>query len=147
MAIRLRQACVADLPAIYRGEEHYIRSWEPDHEAQWRSHLERHLTNWVKNFDRFTVAVIGENLAGYSMWAPEHGYAELCTISVNQGHRRIGVGTALVDAYVQEAAMQGFTHLRLSVRPDNPARFMYQKAGFFCSGTGANDYLVYERQI
>lgn len=33
MALQLRQGCVTDLPAIYRGEESYIRCWEPDHEA------------------------------------------------------------------------------------------------------------------
>jgi len=147
MALRLRQACVTDLPAIYRGEEHYIRNWEPDHEAAWRANLERHLTRWVENFERLTVAIIGEAFAGYSLWAPEHGYAELCTISVNQGHRRSGVGTALLEAYALDAARQGFTRLRLSVRADNPARLMYQQAGFACTGTGANDYLTYERQL
>lgn len=147
MALRLRQACITDLPAIYRGEEHYIRSWEPDHEAQWRRDMARHLTRWVEHFDRFTIAVIGEDVAGYSLWAPEQGHAELCTISVNQSHRRSGIGTALLQAFVRDAAGQGFVQLRLHVRPDNPARFMYLKAGFICTGTGANGYLVYERPV
>jgi ribosomal-protein-alanine N-acetyltransferase len=42
MALQLRQGCVTDLLAIYRGEESYIRCWEPDHEAAWCSQLERH---------------------------------------------------------------------------------------------------------
>jgi ribosomal protein S18 acetylase RimI-like enzyme len=94
-----------------------------------------------------TVATIDEAFAGFALWAPEHGYAELCTVSVNQEHRRSGVGMALLEAYALDAARQGFTRLRLSVRPDNPARLMYQKAGFACAGTGANDYLTYERRV
>jgi hypothetical protein len=42
MALCLRQACVTDLPAIYRGEKSYIRGWELEHETSWRSQLGRH---------------------------------------------------------------------------------------------------------
>ncbi|WEK33354.1 MAG: GNAT family N-acetyltransferase [Candidatus Pseudomonas phytovorans] len=96
MALRLRQACVTDLPAIYRGEEHSIRTWEPAHEASWRDELERHLTRWVDNFDRLTVAVVDDHFAGYSLWIPEGSYAELCTLHVDPGYRRRGVGMALL---------------------------------------------------
>jgi ribosomal protein S18 acetylase RimI-like enzyme len=146
MALRLRQACATDLPAIYRGEESYILCWEPEHEALWRSQLERHLTRWVENLDRLTVAVVGDQFAGYSLWTPEHSYAQLCTLHVTPDHRRRGVGLALLEAYMQDAARQGFTQLRLSVRPENPAKLMYQTAGFSCTGTGLHDYLTYERQ-
>ncbi|HGM5584420.1 MULTISPECIES: GNAT family N-acetyltransferase [Pseudomonas] len=136
---------MTDLPAIYRGEESYIRSWEPVHEAFWRRDLERHLTRWVENFDHLTVAVINDVFAGYSLWIPEGVYAELCTIHVTPGSRRSGVGAKLLKAYMCDAACQKFTRLRLSVRPDNPARLMYQKAGFSCTGVGAQGYLIYER--
>ncbi|MFC6335538.1 GNAT family N-acetyltransferase [Pseudomonas sp. CCM 7891] len=146
MALRLRQARVTDLPSIYRGEQSYIRRWEPDHEQAWRSQMERHLTRWVENFERMTVAVIGEQFAGYSLWAPEKGCAELCTINVHESYRRAGIGRALLDAYTLDATRQGFTHLALSVHPDNPAKSMYERAGFVCTGTGAHNYLRYERQ-
>lgn len=145
MEFTLRQARVTDLPAVYRGEEGYIRRWEPAHQASWRCQLERHLTRWVENFDRMTVAVIGDRFAGYSLWMPVAGHAELCTINVQQDHRRNGIGMALLNAYALDATRAGFTRLRLSVRPDNPARWMYEKAGFSCTGTGANQYLTYER--
>jgi [ribosomal protein S18]-alanine N-acetyltransferase len=145
MALRLRYACVTDLPAIYRGEESYIRSWEPAHETLWRRDLERHLTRWVEHFEHLTVAVIDDAFAGYSLWIPEGAHAELCTLHVTPGARRSGIGTKLLEAYMFDAASQGFTELRLSVRPDNPARLMYQKAGFSCTGTAANGYLMYER--
>lgn len=146
MTLQLRQGCVTDLPAIYLGEESYIRCWEPGHEAAWRSQMERHLTLWIGNLDRLTVAVMEGQFAGYGFWAPEHRYAELCSVHVRPAYRRLGVGKALLDAYLCDAARQGFRHFRLSVRPDNPAKFMYQTAGFSCTDTGRNDYLTYERQ-
>lgn len=146
MALQLRPARITDLPAIYRGEESYIRCWEPEHEALWRIQLERHLTRWVENFDRLTIALVGHHSAGYSLWEPEQDHAQLSTIHVGAEYRRSGVGMALLQAFAVDAARQGFSRLRLSVRPDNPARRMYEKAGFLCTGTGAHDYLAYERQ-
>jgi ribosomal-protein-alanine N-acetyltransferase len=62
MTLHMRQAVITDLPAIFRGEEAYIRQWEPQHEAAWRSQTERHLTQWVDNFERMTVAVLNNQL-------------------------------------------------------------------------------------
>jgi ribosomal-protein-alanine N-acetyltransferase len=142
----LRQAVITDLPAIYRGEEAYIRQWEPQHEAAWRSQIERHLTSWVDNFERLTVAVFEDQFAGYSLWAHAANCAELYTIHVANPLRRNGIGSALFEAFVTAASGQGFTRLRLSVRPDNPARGIYERAGFQCTGTAANGYLTYERR-
>lgn len=144
MTLILRQAVVADLPAIYRGEQSYIRSWEPDHEASWNSQVEKHLTRWVDNFHRLNVAVMGDHFAGYSLRTQEDNCAEICTINVDPSYRRSGVGTALLSASALDAKNQGFSRLRLIVRADNPARFMYERFGFVCTGTGAHDYLTYE---
>lgn len=144
-ALVLRPASVSDLPAVYRGEQAYIRRWEPDHEAAWRGQVERHLTCWVENFERLTVAMLDGQFAGYSLWMPDEGFAELCTVNVSEAYRRNGVGRALLDAYRAAAVQDGYTCLRLSVRADNPARLMYEAAGFVCTGTVANGYLRYER--
>ncbi|WP_437883350.1 N-acetyltransferase family protein [Pseudomonas sp. LRF_L74] len=146
MALELRQARVTDLPSIYRGEQDYIRCWEPDHEGSWRLQLERHLTRWTENFERLTVAVVDGQFAGYALWTAQQSCAELCTINVTQGFRRKGVGRALLDAYMTSARRQGFNHLSLSVRADNPARFLYEEAGFFRNGVDAHGYLRYARQ-
>jgi ribosomal protein S18 acetylase RimI-like enzyme len=145
MTLQLRQAVISDLPAIYRGEEAYIRQWEPQHEAAWRSQTERHLTQWVENFERMTVAVLNNQFAGYSLWAHTDDCAELYTLHVAKTLRRNGIGTALFEGFVIAASGQGFTGLRLSVRPDNPAKGIYERAGFQCTGTAANGYLTYER--
>lgn len=146
MALTLRSARVTDLPAVYRGEQDYIRRWEPAHEDAWRAQLERHLTRWVEHFERLTVATVDEKFAGYALWMPEEGGAELCTLNVSPAVRRSGVGRALLDACVQGAAAQGFACMSLSVRPDNPARLLYEQAGFACQGVGAHGYLRYERR-
>lgn len=128
MALELRGACVADLPSIYRGEQDYIRCWEPEHEVDWVHDFERHLARWVGNFDRLIIAVIDDQFAGYSLWMPERGSAELCTTHVSRQHRRNGVGRALLESYMAQAARDKFEHLALSVRADNPARGLYERA-------------------
>lgn len=145
--LELRPACVTDLPSIYQGELAYIRSWEPDHEAAWHAQLQRHLACWVDNFQRLTVALVDGQFAGYALWMPEQGKAVLCTLNVSPTHRRLGVGRALLDAYAHDAQAQGFRRLSLSVRPDNPARQMYERAGFVRTGVDAHHYLTYERQV
>lgn len=145
-ALTLRPATVTDLPAIYRGELGYIQQWEPAHEAAWQRQLERHLTRWVDNFERLSVAMLGAQFAGYSLWMPEDSFAELCTINVGEAYRRNGIGRALLDAFTVSAGQAGFRHLSLSVRPDNPARLMYEAAGFVQVGTGATGYFRYERK-
>lgn len=147
MNLNLRPASVTDLPAIYLGEQDYIRTWEPAHEAAWRADFSRHLTRWVTHFDKLTVATISTDFAGYSLWMPDGDCAELCTINVLETHRRNGVGSALLDAYISTARSQRFARLRLSVKPDNPARFMYSRAGFVVTGIGPQGYEVYERAI
>ena len=145
MRLTLRPGCITDLPLVYRGEEAYIRTWEPAHEDAWRLQMERHLTSWVENIDRLTVAEVDGVFAGYSLWMPEQGQAELCTISVSETYRRNGIGRALLDAYRVSAAAQGFTHLSLHVRPDNHAVVLYERTGFVHAGANARGYLRYQR--
>lgn len=139
----LRSARVTDLPLIYRGEQHYIRTWEPDHEHEWRLQLDRHLTRWVQNFERLTIAMVDDEWAGYCLWTPEDDLAELCTIHVSPGFRRRGVGQALLGAYMDSARQKGFYTFALSLRPDNPARHLYERAGFQCMGSDTRGYLKY----
>lgn len=146
MALVLRPAQLTDLPSIYRGEQDYIRTWEADHEAVWYMGLERHLTRWVEHFEGFTIAMLDAQFAGYSLWLPEQGCADLCTLNVSPAHRRAGIGRALLEVYMADATCLGFTRLTLSVRPDNPARGLYQQAGFVHVGGDKHGYLRYERR-
>ncbi|MFB4369045.1 MULTISPECIES: GNAT family N-acetyltransferase [unclassified Pseudomonas] len=145
-AVVLRLARVTDLPAIYRGELGYIRQWEPQHEHGWRMAAERHLEQWVEHFERLTVADIDGQLVGYSLWREEQGSAELCTLHVGEAHRRQRIGQKLVEAYIEQARSAGLKRLSLDVRGDNPARLLYEQAGFAQVGVNACGYLHYERQ-
>jgi ribosomal-protein-alanine N-acetyltransferase len=145
MTFHLRPARVTDLPAIYRGEQYYIQRWEPKHEVAWRRNLERHLTRWVDNFERITVAVVDEHVVGYALWIPALNVAELGTLNVSEAFRRQGIGQALLSAYMRGAEQQGFTQFALSVRPDNPARHLYERYGFVHRGMDEHGYHCYER--
>lgn len=144
IAHRLRKALVTDLPLIYRGEREYIQRWEPSHEDGWLRQTERHLADWINHFDRLIVATVDEQFAGYCLWMPQDGCALLCTIGVGAQYRQRGLGAALLTAYASEAGLAGFTHLTLSVRADNPARRLYEGAGFTQTGADANGYLRFE---
>ncbi len=140
----LRKAVITDLPLIYRGEREYIQRWEPSHEDGWLRQSERHLANWVEHFDRLVIASVDGQFAGYCLWMPEDGRALLCTIGVSEQYRCRGLGAALLKAYTDEARQAGFSRLTLSVREDNPAKRLYQKAGFLQAGADANGYLRFE---
>jgi ribosomal-protein-alanine N-acetyltransferase len=145
MDFHLRPTCVTDLPAIYRGEQDYIQRFEPKHEVAWRRNLERHLTRWVNNFERITVAVVDEHVVGYGLWIPMLTVAELGTFNVSEAFRRQGIGQALLSAYMRSAEQQGFNQFALSVRPDNPAKHLYENNGFVHRGRDEHGYHRYER--
>lgn len=142
---RLRKAVITDLPLIYRGERDYIQRWEPSHEDGWLRHSERHLASWIDHFDRLVIATVDEHFAGYCLWMPQDASALLCTLGVSAQHRCKGIGAALLEAYIDDARQAGFTHLTLSVRADNPAKRLYEKAGFRHTGVDANGYLRFEQ--
>lgn len=143
--LELRRALITDLPFVYRGEEAYIRRWEPAHEVQWREQLERHLSRWVENVERLFIAILDAQAVGYCLWMPEGDAAELCTLHVSESQRNNGISQALLDAYLSDATRHGFTRLTLSVRGDNPAKRLYERAGFAQVGTNARGYLLYRR--
>lgn len=140
----LRPAQVTDIAAIYRGELGYIRQWEPQHEHAWQMAAEQNLVQWVENFERLTVACLEDQLVGYSLWRDEQGHAQLCTLHVFEAFRRRGIGRVLVAAYIESAWRAGFETLSLDVRADNPARLLYERAGFGQVGANARGYLRYE---
>lgn len=145
MPYNLRPAGITDLPAVYRGELSYIRRCEPAHEQAWHLDVERHLTRWVTHMERLTVAEADRQVVGYVLWLPEGEQAELCTLSVSDPYRRRGIGQALLAHYMNSSRQQGYVHHTLSVRADNPARHLYEQAGFVQTGVDAHGYLRYWR--
>ncbi len=61
--------------------------------------------------------------------------------------RQQTLGQALVGAYIESARQAGFETLSLHVRADDPARRLYERAGFGHVGANALGYLRYELQV
>ncbi|WP_432869770.1 ribosomal protein S18-alanine N-acetyltransferase [Microbispora rosea] len=79
----------------------------------------------------YVVAEVGERVVGYAGLAAAGDQADVQTIAVLADHRRAGVGTALMDALLTEAARRGAVSVFLEVRADNPpAQAMYERFGF-----------------
>ncbi|GMA30513.1 GNAT family N-acetyltransferase [Litorihabitans aurantiacus] len=74
---------------------------------------------------------------GYGFVEP--GVPELA-MAIIPGRRRLGIGRALLAALLNRARELGVRRLSLSVAPGNPARHLYEQAGFaVVPGAGADD--------
>jgi ribosomal protein S18 acetylase RimI-like enzyme len=145
----LRPAVPADLPVIFRAERDYIRDIEPGQEAAWTEATDRNLELWIANLDRTTMLLAGTaaSTAGFVMWVPDPAYragaATLVTIQVRPEYRRRGYGRTLLGVFAGQGAKAGYRLLHLGVHKDNPARALYEQAGYQPAGSDG-DYLLYD---
>lgn len=122
--------------AFWRGE---VRI--PEREAMARRAIAVYMAGWGRPGDR---AVVAEERTGRLLGAAwyryfseeEHGFGFLSpdvpelTIAVDRAERGRGIGTALLDALIQQAEEDGCGALSLSVEEDNAALRLYERAGF-----------------
>ena len=105
------------------------------------SRLARYLADWGRHGDMALVAEgSGTEPLGAAWYRllhstePGYGYVSAAvpeiTIAVLVEYRRLGYGSALLAALVEEARQSGFDALSLSVEPDNPAVRLYSRLGF-----------------
>lgn len=87
-----------------------------------------------------TLAHWGEKVVGFSMFRQILDESELLLIGVDPDYQKLGVGGALLEAYVKHCLDQGIRRLHLEVRGDNPARRFYTSHGFQEVGLRANYY-------
>lgn len=78
--------------------------------------------------------------AGFYLSRHIAGEEELLLLAVNPANRRAGIGSALVAAFRQEAAIRGANRLLLEMRDGNPAERLYLKCGFLPIGRRSNYY-------
>jgi ribosomal protein S18 acetylase RimI-like enzyme len=98
------------------------------------------LKDWGRNGDRAIIAEdYGVRLGAgwFRLWTGDchsYGFVDTTTpelaIAVRQDQRSKGLGRRLLEALVQTARADGFARLSLSVSPRNPARRLYESAGF-----------------
>ena len=91
--------------------------------------------------DTSFVATVDGEIVGYlisNLIAPE---GELYRIAINEKHRRLGVGKALLSYSISSLAKRGLTTFYLEVREKNtPARALYTALGFRECGLRRNYY-------
>jgi ribosomal protein S18 acetylase RimI-like enzyme len=142
-----RPAGPTDLPLIFRAERDYIKAVEPGQEAAWTAAIDRNLELWTANLDRTTMLLAGTDVAGFVIWTPTPAYREgaatLVTIQVQPAYRRRGYGRILLGVFAEQAAAAGCRLLHLGVHKENPARALYERAGYQPAGSDG-DYLLYD---
>lgn len=102
--------------------------------------LTRYVDAWGRDGDRGIIAATPAEELGaawyrrFSAAQPGYGFIDEDTpevsIAVAHPHRGAGIGRALLAALVAQARVDGLPALSLSVEADNPARHLYQRAGF-----------------
>ncbi|ASL48156.1 L-amino acid N-acyltransferase MnaT [Burkholderia sp. AD24] len=126
----IRRARPTDLPTIYLGELDYIRQIEPQQETRWAGGMQFHLKQWTNDLDRMFIAESGDTSVGYFFWEVHGEAAVLASIYVVPDRRGNGLGRQLLTQFIADARAQGFGKLTLGVKADNPARRLYENAGF-----------------
>jgi [ribosomal protein S18]-alanine N-acetyltransferase len=104
-------------------------------------HINRILNGWGREGD---LALIAENSNNQSIGAvyirlfteenKTYGYyndqTPILGIAILPEYRGKGIGTILLEGIFKEAKALGYTHISLSVDPNNPARRLYERFGF-----------------
>jgi ribosomal protein S18 acetylase RimI-like enzyme len=111
--------------------------------------------NWgFGEMDRCLVATIGGKIAG-AVWCrllngdPKgFGYVDdkspELTIALFPEYRGQGIGTMLLRKLVQQATLDGFKGLSISVTKGNPALKLYAREGFSIVDDNEYDFILYK---
>lgn len=79
---------------------------------------------------RLTLAHVADTPAGFALVRTVLDEAELLLLAVAPGHRRQGIGGALMRQVIADALEGGVVAMHLEVRADNVARHLYTRHGF-----------------
>ncbi len=126
----IRRGRDTDLPSVCLGELDYIRQIEPEQEARWKDAFPLHLKQWTAALDRMFVAEVDDQIVGYCFWEKHGDQAVLASLYVAPSHRRQGIGRKLLFRFIADAKDHGTKKATLGVQSENPARLLYEKAGF-----------------
>ncbi|MFF0574160.1 ribosomal protein S18-alanine N-acetyltransferase [Streptosporangium saharense] len=116
---------VDDLPAVMKVERETfpLDAWS---EGMLRGELDDQ-----PRTRHYVVAVVGEEIVGYAGLYAAGDQADVQTIAVSEGHRRSGIGGAMLTELLTEAVRRGAESVFLEVRADNPgAQAVYHRFGF-----------------
>jgi ribosomal-protein-alanine N-acetyltransferase len=80
------------------------------------------------------------SIVGFSLSRTVADESELLLLAVAPSHHRQGIGTLLLDDFMERARSSGVTRTHLEVRDGNPAIQMYRESGFVPVGRRRNYY-------
>lgn len=81
-----------------------------------------------------------QQVHGFSLQRTISGESELLLLAVDRAAQRSGIGSRLLDHFIDASRAGGATRVHLEVRDGNPATAMYRAYGFKPVGHRANYY-------
>jgi ribosomal protein S18 acetylase RimI-like enzyme len=137
IAVAIRPGSVEDLPAI---EAALLRAanWDPSREPRPLDDptLAPYRDGWGQDGDLAVIAEAAGHAIGAAYCRLTKGYGFIdddtpeVTIGVESSYRGQGIGSQLLSALADVARSHAFERLSLSVEQDNPARRLYERAGY-----------------
>jgi len=132
-AVRLREMTADDVPAVMALERVLfpLDAWS---EGMLRDELAEPGRHYV-------VAESGDAVVGYAGLRTVPPEGDVQTMAVSEQAWGRGIGSALLTALLDQAAVRGVSHMFLEVRSDNPrAQELYKRFGFVQIGVRRGYY-------
>ncbi len=79
-------------------------------------------------------------IIGFSLFRTVVDESELLLLAVHPSHHRCGIGSHLLDDFLERSRNERLARVHLEVRDGNPAVAMYRSAGFLPVGRRHNYY-------
>lgn len=134
--MELRPLTRSDLGLLLTYYAYPSAVWHEEMLALQKKGLALYLVAWVEDLPT-GVAVVAWGDAAVSTHGKREGCAELRTIETLDGHRRQGIGSALLTEVESAVLRSGAKRIGLQVSFDNTsARSFYEKMGYRDAGHG-----------
>ena len=148
----IRPAGAQDLPFLRDMLRHaYYARWGNEADVP----LERYVAGWGRPGDDALVAIDEFQPVGAAWYRlfeqdePGYGFVDdqtpELTIAIVPSRRGRGLGEELLTALLERAKAAGHREVSLSVEPDNPARRIYERAGFEPVGINGGSWTMVSR--
>jgi GNAT superfamily N-acetyltransferase len=155
--VLIREAAPADLPFLQQ-MWHNAAFWQPEkfvlaiEDALAVPEIAQYIVGWGREGDYALVAETDGRPVGaawfrrFTTATRGYGFVDEHTpelaLGVVSDARRLGAGTALLQALIAAARAKGLPALSLSVNKTNPSRRIYQRCGFVDVSSDEDSYVM-----